>query len=241
MKAALVTGGSGGIGLAIARVMADEGYALTLAARRPEPLEAAAADLRRTTPVEAIAGNLADPAAVAAAVDRHRAAYGRMDVLVNNAGRGIMSPLEEQPDKHVELQLDLNLRSLIHCTKLSLPLLRAAAAHEGTAHIINLSSIAGKQGTAGLSVYSAAKAGVVGFTEAVNAELAPQGIRATALCPAEVDTPLTDPFRETIPGDEMIQVDDVAEIVRCLLNLSRYCLVPEVAFLRVDRLPAEPL
>jgi NAD(P)-dependent dehydrogenase (short-subunit alcohol dehydrogenase family) len=234
VKAALVTGGSGGIGLAIARMLASDGYALTIAARRPEPLQAAADALRTEfgVPVESVAGSLASDDAVRAAVDAHAAAYGRMDVLINNAGRGIVSPLESVKDSHLDLQLDLNLRSVIRCMQFSLPLLRAAVAADGIAQVVNMSSVVGKEGQRDLSIYSAAKHGVVGFTEAMNKELGHEHIRSTVLCPAEVDTPLTEYFRDVIPQDEMIQVSDVAEAVRCLLGLTRYCVVPEVVFLR---------
>jgi NAD(P)-dependent dehydrogenase (short-subunit alcohol dehydrogenase family) len=232
-KAALVTGASSGIGLAIAHMLADEGYALTIAARRPEPLADAAEELRgRGVRVESVAGNLGHDDQIRAVVDRHAEAYGRIDVLVNNAGRGIMSPLEDLPDKHVDLQIDLNLRSVVRFTKLAIPLLRAAVRASGLAQVINLSSIAGKVGQRDLAVYSATKAGVVGFTDAMNRELSGEQIRSTVLCPAEVDTPLTEPFRDTIPTDEMIQTEDIAEAVRYLLGLTRFCVVPEIAFLR---------
>lgn len=234
-KAALVTGASAGIGLAIARVLADEGYALTVAARRPEPLADAAEELRgRGVPVESVAGNLADDERVRAVIDRHAKAYGRMDVLVNNAGLGIISPLEDLPDKYVDLQLDLNLRSVVRFTKLAIPLLRNAVGAAGQAQVFNVSSIAGKLGQADLAVYSAAKAGVVGFTDALNRELSGQHIRSTVLCPAEVDTALTEPIRDRVPPGEMIQTDDIAETVRYLLRLTRFCVVPEVILLRPD-------
>jgi NAD(P)-dependent dehydrogenase (short-subunit alcohol dehydrogenase family) len=232
-KAALVTGASSGIGLAIARMLADEGYALTIAARRPDPLAEAADDLRsRGVPVESVAGSLTDSDQVQAVVDRHAQVYGRLDVLVNNAGRGIISPLEDLADKHIDLQIDLNLRSLILFTKRCIPLLRKGVQAGGIAQVVNLSSIAGKIPEANLGVYSAVKAGVIAFTDSMNREFSTEHIRFTALSPAQVDTPLTEPFRATIPIDEMIQVEDIAEAVRYLLGLTRFCVVPEIAFLR---------
>jgi short-subunit dehydrogenase len=103
--------------------------------------------------------------------------------------------------------------------------------------VVNTSSISGKSGEAWLSVYSATKAAVVGFTQAMHKELGGDGIKSTALCPAFVDTPMTDFVKEQISAEDMIQVSDVAEIVRVLLKMSPGCIVPEVQFLRPgDRL-----
>ena len=103
--------------------------------------------------------------------------------------------------------------------------------------MVNTSSISGKSGEPWLSVYSATKAAVVGFTQAMHKELGGDGIKSTALCPAFVDTPMTDFVKEQISAEDMIQVSDVAEIVRVLLKMSPGCIVPEVQFLRPgDRL-----
>jgi short-subunit dehydrogenase len=96
--------------------------------------------------------------------------------------------------------------------------------------VVNMSSIAGKQGEPWLSVYSATKAGVVGFTQAMNRELKGQGIKSTALCPAFVDTAMTDFIKDRLPPEEMIQVADVVESVRFLLRLTPGCVVPEIVF-----------
>ena len=103
--------------------------------------------------------------------------------------------------------------------------------------MVNTSSISGKTGEAWLSVYSATKAAVVGFTQAMHKELGGEGIKSTALCPAFVDTPMTDFVKEQVKPEDMIQVSDVAETVRVLLRMSPGCIVPEVQFLRPgDRL-----
>jgi len=111
-------------------------------------------------------------------------------------------------------------------------LLASAAAEHKNALVVNTSSISGKFGQGWLSVYSATKHGVVGWTEAMNKELAPQGIKSTALCPAFVDTAMTDFAKEHVPAEEMIRPEDVAESVRYLLRTSPACVVPEIMFMR---------
>ena len=232
-RAAIVTGGSSGIGLGIARVLGEEGYALTVAARRPEKLEEAVEGLRADGyEVNSVSGNLGDEAVVQEVVRSHRERYGRLDVLINNAGIGAGEPVGELTTKKVDLQLNINLRSPILFYRECVELLRAAGAEHRCALVVNTSSISGKSGEAWLSVYSATKAAVVGFTQAMHKELGSEGIKSTALCPAFVDTPMTDFVKEQISAEDMIQVSDVAETVRVLLRMSPGCIVPEVQFLR---------
>jgi len=231
-RTALVTGGSSGIGLGIARVLAEEGFALTLSARRPEKLEAAAEEIRASgAQVLTAPGNVANEEDIVGVVDRHRQAYGRLDVLVNNAGLGVGGPIDDLSTKHLDLQLDINLRSMILFYREAMPMLRAAGA-EGGALVVNTSSITGKVGTGGLGVYSATKHGMVGFTEAMNQELRDANIKSCVLCPAYVDTPLSDYVKDTVPAEAMIRVEDIAESVRFLLRLSPHCIVPELIFRR---------
>jgi len=237
-RAAIVTGGSSGIGLGIARVLGEEGYGLTVAARRPEKLEEAVEGLRADGyDVNSVSGNLADEAVVQEVVRSHRERFGRLDVLVNNAGVGAGEAVGELTTKKVDLQLAINLRSPILFYRECTELLRAAGAEHRCALVVNTASISGKSGEPWLSVYSATKAAVVGFTQAMHKELGGDGIKSTALCPAFVDTPMTDFVKEQISAEDMIQVSDVAEIVRVLLKMSPGCIVPEVQFLRPgDRL-----
>jgi NAD(P)-dependent dehydrogenase (short-subunit alcohol dehydrogenase family) len=232
-RAAIVTGGSSGIGLAIARMLGEEGYALTIAARRPEKLESAAAGLREDGfEVNSVAGNLGEETVVQDVVRSHRERFGRLDVLVNNAGVGIGAPVDEIDSRKLDLQLAINLRSLVLFYRECTEMLRAAGAEHHRALVINMSSISGKSGQPWLSVYSATKAAVVGFTQAMHKELGTQGIKSTALCPGFVDTPMTDFVKEHVKPEEMIQVSDIAETVRVLLKMSPGCVVPEIQFLR---------
>jgi NAD(P)-dependent dehydrogenase (short-subunit alcohol dehydrogenase family) len=232
-RAAIVTGASSGIGLAIAEMLGEEGYALTVAARRPEKLEAAADGLRsQGFAVEVVAGPLGDEAGVQAVVGAHRERYGRLDMLVNNAGVGIGAPVAEIDTKRLDMQLGVNLRSIILFYRETVGLLRAAAAEHGTAQVVNTASIAGKRGQPWLSVYSATKGAVVNFTEAMHKELSGEGIKSTALCPGFVDTPMTEFVKGTVPAEEMITPRDIAEAVRLLLKVSPACIIPEIQFLR---------
>jgi len=232
-RAAIVTGGSSGIGFAIARMLGEEGFALTLSARRPDKLEAAARELAAEGyEVQDVAGDVSDEAVVRRVLDAHRERYGRLDMLVNNAGVGIGAPVADLKTKALDLQLGVNLRSIVLFYREAIDLLRAAGAEHGNAIVVNTSSIAGKSGQAWLSVYSATKHGVIGFTQAMNKELGAEGIKSCALCPAFVDTPMTDYAKEAIPAKDMIRPQDIAEGVRLLLKVSPACLIPELVFER---------
>jgi NAD(P)-dependent dehydrogenase (short-subunit alcohol dehydrogenase family) len=232
-RAAIVTGGSSGIGLAIAGVLGEEGHGLTLAARRAEKLEEAAEGLREAGfEVNAVSGNLADEAVVEEVVGSHRERFGRLDVLVNNAGVGVGAAVGDIEAKRVDLQLGVNLRSLILFYRECAELLRAAGGEHRRALVVNMSSISGKSGQPWLSVYSATKAAVVGFTQAMHKELGGDGIKNTALCPGFVNTAMADFVKEHVKPEDMIQVSDIAETVRVLLKMSPACVVPEIQFVR---------
>lgn len=232
-KAALITGGSSGIGLAIARALAEEGYAITISSRRADKLEATAESLRAEGhEVLAVPAQIADEEEMKGIVAAHREAYGRLDVLVNNAGVGMGEPIQDLTAKKVDLQIEVNLRSLMLMTRECLPMLREAGAEHKKALIVNTASVAGKAGQAWLSVYSATKFAVIGFSQATQRELGGQGIGVTALAPGFVDTPMTEFVKEQVPGEEMIQPTDIAESVRFLLKVSPNCVIPEIVFLR---------
>jgi NAD(P)-dependent dehydrogenase (short-subunit alcohol dehydrogenase family) len=232
-RAAIVTGASSGIGLAIARVLGQEGHALTVASRRPEKLEQAAKGLAgEGFDVNAVPANVADEQDIKKVVDAHRERYGRLDVLVNNAGVGSGAPVGEIQTKRLDMQIDINLRSIILFYRECTDLLKAAGAEHKRAIVVNTASIAGKRGEAWLSVYSATKHAVVGWTDSMNRELATSGIRSTALCPAFVDTPMTDFVKGQVAAEDMITTEDIAESVRYLLKTSPACLVPEIMFIR---------
>jgi NAD(P)-dependent dehydrogenase (short-subunit alcohol dehydrogenase family) len=230
-RAAIVTGGSSGIGFAIARMLLEEGYGVTIAARRPEKLQDAVASLAGDGhEILQVAGNMASEAVIAQVVGEHRERFGRLDVLVNNAGVGVGAPLTEIDTKRLDIQLAVNLRSVVLFYREAVPLLRAAGAEHRNALVVNSSSISGKSGEPWLSVYSATKAAVIGFTEAMNKELGADGIKSCALCPAFVDTAMSDFIKGSVAAEDMIRVEDVAEAVRMLLRLSPNCVIPEIIF-----------
>ncbi|MBA2505201.1 MAG: SDR family oxidoreductase [Thermoleophilaceae bacterium] len=232
-RAAIITGGSSGIGLAIARMLGQDGYGLTVSARRPEKLEEAVAGLREEGfEVHTVAANMANEEDIKRIASEHEEKFGRLDVLVNNAGVGIGGLIHDAETKKLDMQLDVNLRAVYLMTRDCVPLLRAAGKEHGKALIVNTASIAGKFGQAGLAMYSATKFGVVGLSQATQQEYGPEGITCTALCPGFVATPMTDWVEGEVPKDEMIQPEDIAAGVRFLLGTSKNCVVPEIQFLR---------
>jgi NAD(P)-dependent dehydrogenase (short-subunit alcohol dehydrogenase family) len=222
MKAALVTGGSSGIGLAIARMLRDEGYELTLASRHRERIEAAARELD----AQAVAADVWREEDCVGLVSAHRKRFGRLDVLVNSAGTGIAGTVEQLQTKHFDLQLGVNLRGLFVMTRECIPLLR-----ESRGWIVNLASIAGTAPTPGLAAYGASKAAVIALTRSLNGELEGDGVRAVAICPGFVDTPMAQ--WSGLASDEMIRPEDCAEAVRMCLRLSPTARVPQVVLERV--------
>jgi NAD(P)-dependent dehydrogenase (short-subunit alcohol dehydrogenase family) len=222
MPSALVTGGSSGIGLAIARMLRDEGYGLTLASRTKEKIEAAAEKVG----AHAIAADMGREEDCVRVVAEHREQFGGLDVLVNSAGIGIAGTVESLQTKHIDLQLNINLRGLLLVSREAIPLLR-----ETKGWIVNLASIAGTTPTPGLTVYGATKAAVIALTRSQNAELDNAGVRAIAICPGFVDTPMAE--WSGLAAEEMIQPEDCAEIVRMCLRLSPRARIPQVVVERV--------
>jgi NAD(P)-dependent dehydrogenase (short-subunit alcohol dehydrogenase family) len=232
-RAAIVTGASSGIGLAVARMLGERGHAVTLVARRAGRLQAAYEQLRgEGLEVGRVVANVGDEADVVRAVAAHRGAYGRLDVLVNNAGVGIGAPIGELTAKQMDTQLATNLRSVPLFYREALAMLTAAGAEHRNALVVNTASIAGKSGQAWLSIYSATKAGLIGFTQAMNQELHGLGIKSTALCPGYVDTPMTDFIKGELAAEQMIQTADIVAGVAMLLSLTPGCLVGEIVFAR---------
>ncbi len=227
MASALVTGGSSGIGLAIARMLAEEGFGLTLASRTAEKVDAAAGELGAL----AVAADVSKPEDCERVVAEHVTRHGGLDVLVNSAGIGIAGRVEDAQLKHIDRQLNINLRGLVLVTQAAIPHLRAAATSGSGGWIVNLASIAGTVAVPILPIYAASKAAVISLTHSLNADLDGDGVRSIAICPGFVDTPMAE--FSGLPGEQMIQPDDCAEVVRMCLRLSRHARVPQVVIERV--------
>jgi short-subunit dehydrogenase len=232
-RAAIVTGASRGIGLALAQALGEEHYALTLSARNPETLEQVAEQMRsQGFEVQAVAANLADEEGIQEVVRRHRERYRRLDVLVNSAGLGVGGKPTDHQTKYVDLQLDVNLRAIILFYRECAELLQAAGAEHGKALVINMASLAGKSPQPWLSVYSATKAAVSAYTVAMNKAYAKHGVKSVAMAPGFVDTDMSDYVKDKIPAEEMLRPSDIAEGLRFLLRVSPQCLIPEIVFQR---------
>ena len=164
-------------------MLRDEGYGLTLASRRPEKVEAAAEELGAA----AVAADVGDADDCERLVAEHRERFGRLDVLVNSAGIGIARHRREPAREALRPQIGVNLRGLFLVTQAAIPLLR-----ESKGWIVNLASIAGTLPTPGLATYGATKAAVISLTRSLNEELDADGVRAVAICPGFVATPMAE-------------------------------------------------
>jgi short-subunit dehydrogenase len=232
-RAAIVTGASRGIGRALAQALGEEGFGLTITARKPDGLERTASELgEQGFEVEHLAGNMGDEHAIRAVVERHRERYGRLDVLVNSAGVGIGATASDHQTKFIDMQLGVNLRAIVIFYREAIEMLRAAGAEHRNALVVNMASLAGKSPQPWLSVYAAAKAGVIAYTAAMNKELSSDGVKSVAFCPGFVDTDMTDFVKGSVPAEEMLRTSDIAEALRFLLRVSPACVVPEIVFER---------
>jgi NAD(P)-dependent dehydrogenase (short-subunit alcohol dehydrogenase family) len=158
--------------------------------------------------------------------------FERVEVLVNNAGAGIGAAAADHQTKHVDMQLDVNLRAIVLFYREGLEMLRAAGAEHRNALVVNMASLAGKSPQPWLSVYAASKAAVIAYTAAMNKELNSDGIKSVAFCPGFVDTDMTEFIKGTVPAEEMLRTTDITEALRFLLRVSPVCVVPEIVFQR---------
>lgn len=228
-KAVIVTGASSGIGLEIVKVLAAGGANIAMAARKMDKLEKAATELAATGATVIVVPTDVTRAAdcralVRAAVD----AFGRIDVLVNNAGYAPPASLLETTEEIWDVTLNVCLKGVYLMTRAAVPAMLEQS-QGGT--IINISSVAGKNGYENLSAYCAAKWGVHGFTEALRAEFNGQNLRFHLICPAAVATPWWD-TRNDPQTDEvmerMIQPGEVAEAVRWVLTQPDRLQIDEI-------------
>jgi 3-oxoacyl-[acyl-carrier protein] reductase len=212
-QVAVVTGGSKGIGFAIARALAGEGCNVVITGRNQTVLDRSAEQIGREAPqakVVPVICDIRDPQSVSALFQTVRERFGRLDVLVNNAGISQpATPLEQTTLEMWRDQIDTNLTGLYLCTRAALPLMSRGAT------IINNLSAAAKQLFPNYYGYTAAKTGAFGFTLSLRAELIPRGIRVTALLPGATDTDIWQqivPHGE-VPREHMVKAGNIAQAV----------------------------
>jgi NAD(P)-dependent dehydrogenase (short-subunit alcohol dehydrogenase family) len=222
-QVALVTGGGRGIGAAIAGRLASLGAAVIVCGRSLPPLEATASAIRsQGSQAEAIPCDVQDLASVERAAARVQQTFQRLDVLVNNAGiGGFGGPLHKMPPENWDSVLNTNLRGVFYCIRAFTPLML-----ERGGHIINISSIAGKNALPGGAAYSASKWGLNGLSYSVAEELRAQNIRVSVVCPGSVDTELS-PHTGKDPK-KMLQPADVAHVVAMLATQAPQSFASEV-------------
>jgi len=200
-KVAVVTGASSGIGRAAARLLAAEGTHVVLVARSADKLEALAADIGARAVVQV--ADVGERAAVDRVFDAVASRFGGLDLLFNNAGVGYNNPFEESTRKEWKATIDANLYGVLNCTQRAIPLMRERPG----AMISTVSSVGGRYGLAGWSVYNATKFAVVGFHDALRKELGPGGIRVSLIEPGAVYTR----WGYNVPEDEMKERRDSLE------------------------------
>jgi len=229
-QVAIVTGGSSGIGLAIARALVQEGMRVTIAARDKKLLEQAHSQLVslsvRDAAVLSLSTDISKSNEVQRMVRQTLTQFGRLDVLVNNAGIGRMAPLDKLEEKVWDEVLDINLKGVFLCTQAVLPEMK----RQRRGYIVNISSVGGKEAFEGGGAYCASKFGVMALTQTTLEEAKPYNIRATAICPGYVDTPMV--AGVSVPADKMIRPEDIARTVLYLLYLSENVVIQEIVISR---------
>jgi 3-oxoacyl-[acyl-carrier protein] reductase len=226
-QVALVTGGSKGIGLAIAKMLARHGMHIALCARKKDQVQAAVTQIEHMgAEVLGLAADVTSDEDVRRLVDETMKRFGRIDVLVNNAGTGGYAPIESATEEDLAKVLDVNVKGVFLCTRAVYPIMKARK----KGYMITVSSICGKEAYGEISAYCASKFASVGFTEAILKEGIADGIRTTSICPGMVDTELVE--GAGVPPEDMLKADDVAEAVLFLLSLSDNAVVKEVVMQR---------
>ncbi|MCL4079362.1 SDR family oxidoreductase [Coriobacteriia bacterium Es71-Z0120] len=231
----LITGASSGIGLATARAFAAQGAHVALIARNPERLEQAASAVRAAAlassqRVLAFPADVADEQAVRDAVAQTRADLERIDVLVNCAGIYVPQAFLEMPPELFRAHIEVDLMGVAHVTRAVAP----GMVERGSGAIVNVSSMAGFVGVYGYSAYSAAKYGVMGFSEVLRSELAPHGVRVSVVCPPDVDTPgfaaeraIRPPETAKIAGSaKTVSADDIARVILKAARSKKHLWIP---------------
>lgn len=225
---AIVTGASAGIGAAVARSLAAEGASLVLTARRQERLEALASELQGSgTQVWVVPGDAREEETAQRAVETATRSGGRLDILVNNAGTGNYKNLVDTSAAEYDDMMDTNMRSTFVFTRHAVPVMQA----QGSGTLLMISSMAGLYGFAGEAVYCATKFAQVGFAQALDRELRPQGIKVGVICPGGVKTEFAlgrGRTEESVAASGMLEPEDVAGAVLLACTQSANSRIIEI-------------
>ena len=224
-RVALVTGASRGLGKAIALHLAQAGYSIAAVARSIDSLQGVVDQVRSTVPtvqIEPYAIDVADEASVQAGIEAISAKFGRIDVLVNNAGVTRDGLLARMSSNDWDVVINTNLKGAFYFTK---PVGRIMV-KQRAGRIINISSVVGLMGNAGQANYAASKAGLIGFTKSVAKEFASRGITCNVVCPGFIETDMTKDLNEKIRGTliekiplaRLGQPEDVAGVIAFLAS-----------------------
>jgi NAD(P)-dependent dehydrogenase (short-subunit alcohol dehydrogenase family) len=225
----VVTGGSAGVGLAIASHFAARGYRLALCGRDPQTLRAAEHQLAQTAPVcVALPLDVAQPGAPACLIEEAVRRFGRVDVLVNNAGHAPLAPLEQLSPADFERALAVNVSAVFHATQAVWPVMR----RQKSGVIVNISSLASVDPFPGFSVYGACKAWVNLFTKAAADEGRPLGIRVYAVAPGAVETRLLRGLFKDFPAEQALTPAEVAALVGSLCEEPLRYVTGQTLFVR---------
>jgi len=229
-QVAIVTGGSSGIGLAVARKALSEGMRVSIAARDEKKLSHALGELKKEAKgddrVLAIPADVSIASQVASMVGVTAERWGRIDLLVNNAGIGQWTQVEEMSEDEWDRIQAVNLKSAFLCSKAVLPVMK----RQRSGYIVNISSLAGKGGAGRMAAYSASKFGLIGLTESLLEEVIPHQIRLTAICPGYVATPMV--AEVPVPQEEMIPPEDIGTLIIGLLHLAPVTVIKEIVVQR---------
>jgi NAD(P)-dependent dehydrogenase (short-subunit alcohol dehydrogenase family) len=215
-KVALVTGGSTGIGAAVAIELANAKFNVLITGRNEHTLKTTAGQHEN---ISYLVSDVSDPEAIDATIDHIRTEFGRLDVLVNNAGVAVPVPFENITPEHFDTTFNINIRGVVFMTQKALPLLK-----ESKGNIINISSIVGDQPFPNFLIYSATKGAVITISKGLAKELAPYGIRVNAVSPGPIETPFFDKM-----GLDEGQKDGIEATVGRMVPLGRFGTAEEVA------------
>ncbi|MFB6285756.1 MAG: SDR family oxidoreductase [Candidatus Bipolaricaulia bacterium] len=224
-KVTVVTGASTGVGLEVARQFAQGGSDIVLAARTADDLQTAQAEIENVgVDGLSVPTDVSDREQCFALIEQTTERFGRIDVLVNNAGIGLYKPVEDVVPEDLDKALSVNFRGAMYCAQAAYHQMR----EQGSGHIINVASIAGKTGLPGESAYNASKFAMVGFGQSLKKEAIHHGVRVDNLCPGGIDTPFWDKVPNQPDTSNFLTADDVAGLVVYVASTSERMVFDDI-------------